>query len=471
MPHSSSRKILRFLSLFFAMLAFAFACRSEAVAQTGRLIHEFQHGNATDGASPQASLTLAADSTLYGTTAYGGTNLCEDEYGNFFYCGTVFALEPPSGNRADWRERVIYNFGGSQDSGYFPSNAALILDAKGNLYGTTEWGVSQQCGQPPYYGWPCGTVFQLVPPTHQGGAWRYNLIYTFQPNSSDGFAPDAGLVFDTQGNLYGTTTEGGQPNGYGVGTVYELSPPKVQGDPWAETVLYSFQGSPDGAWPAANLVGDGKGNFFSTTVQGGTGNCSRGCGTIFELSPSQGEGELWTETVLYSFQGGNDGWSPNGVVFGNDGSLYGTTQLGGNGSACSDGGASCGTFFRLQPPVGKGMPWTETVLHSFQGGTDGAFPFGNPVSDSQGRLYGTTFEGGSQQQDCSPQGCGTIFALIPHEGSWEEKIIYRFDFNHAGRDPQSGLTLGGNDELFGTTSTGGNCGLLSLCGTVFEVNK
>lgn len=475
MTHESPHAKL--LSLFLAMLTVTLAGTLVA-AQTGQVIYQFKghHHTLVDGAGPAAPLALAPDGTLYGTTSTGGAYLCEDQYGNFADCGTAFALKPPTGSGSHWGEQIIYDFGNPIGNGFFPSGSPLILDAVGNLYGTITWGGGENCGAPPWYGWPCGNVFQLAPPTSRGGAWAYNLLYTFQANSSDGYTPEAGLVFDKRGNLYGTTTEGGQPDGEGVGTVYELSPPASNGGPWTETILYGFQGSPDGAWPAANLVLDAKGDLFSTTAQGGTGSCGRGCGTIFELNPPTAQGQPWTETVLYSFQGGDDGWSPNGVILGKDGALYGTTQWGGNGSDCSDGGG-CGTAFKLSPPSVKGAAWTETILYRFQGGTDGSYPVGNLVVDSQGRLYGTTSYGGSQGQNCSPVGCGTIFALLPQGNTWAEEVVYRFEHNAGGFSPEAGLTLGENGELYGTASAGGfgwDCGKetgLYICGTVFEIKK
>ncbi|HTZ95313.1 MAG TPA: choice-of-anchor tandem repeat GloVer-containing protein [Terriglobales bacterium] len=476
MQHASSPTILKPLSIFLAMLAVAVICGGVASAQTGQVIHQFKGEFATppDGAAPAAALTLAPDGMLYGTTSSGGVYNCEDA-GNSFNCGTAFALEPPSAEKPYWGERVIYNFGNPQyDDGEFPGGSPLILDSVGNLYGTMELAGIGGCG--PYGLWSCGSVFQLARPASKGGAWTYNLLYDFQPDNGDGYIPQAGPVFDKQGNLYGTTIQGGPPDGEGAGTVYELSPPASNGDPWTETILYGFEGSPDGDSPNANLVMDAAGNLFSTTVEGGTGNyCGKGCGTIFELSPPKTNGAPWTETILYSFQGGADGNYPNGVIFGKDGSLYGTTRSGGNGSGCS--GEGCGTVFKLSPPSVKGAAWTETILYRFQGGTDGDSPVGNLVVDSQGLLWGTTTNGGYQGEDCSPVGCGTVFALIPTRGVWVEKIVYAFKPNRAGFSPQAGLTLGKNGNLFGTAAAGGfswDCGKtidMYSCGTVFEVIK
>ncbi len=313
------------------------------------------------------------------------------------------------------------------------------------------------------------------------------MVHTFQPNN-DGNTPwPGGLVFGKTGNLYGTTSEGGLA-GLDGGTVFQLVPPASGNGPWTETLLYSFCPKPnclDGVSPEASIVMDGKGSLFSTTIYGGTGSCESGCGTVFELSPPQIAGDPWTETVLYSFQGGSDGFYPNGVIFGRDGSLYGTTQQGGGGNCAQNIWPTCGVIFRLAPPTTKGAPWTETVLYRFKGGSDGSYPSGSLVSDAQGRLYGATEYGAGV---CAPRGCGTVFGLAQRDGTWEKKTIYRFgdrasllDYDiPVGYAPQAGLIIGKDGHLYGTASAGGlpggasNCGGGNEnvpCGTVFEIVK
>lgn len=221
------------------------------------------------------------------------------------------------------------------------------------------------------------------------------VLYNFK-GGSDGAEPDASLVFDGAGNLYGTTYYGGAN---GSGTVFELTPSKAG---WTETVLHSFTGS-DGALPSAGLILDGGGNLYGTTQAGG----AAGFGVVFELSPSRAG---WTETVLYSFTGGNDGRGPvGGVVFDSGGNLYGTTSGGGY----PIGG---GTVFELTP---SGGGWTENILYAFNasnGAPNGSGLHAGVVFDRAGNLYGTTVFGGTNYW-------GTIFELTPSNGNWIETTL------------------------------------------------
>ncbi len=256
-------------------------------------------------------------------------------------------------------------------------------------------------------------VFELSPGA--GGIWTETDLYYFKGYPTDGAASFAALIRDKAGNFYGTTQSGGSsPNcvggagkPVGCGTVFELS--FVSGK-WQETVLYSFEGSSnDGANPMAALLFDRAGNLYGATAHGGvTAGCyvnynKATCGTVFELSPATGGG--WTEKVLYEFQNSNgDGGSPiAGLLSDATGNLYGTTSQGGsfNQSFCRSG---CGTAFELSPQPGG--TWTETVLHSFGNGYDGAYPTANLVFDSVGNLYGTTGAGGNA-------GVGVLFEITP----------------------------------------------------------
>jgi hypothetical protein len=225
--------------------------------------------------------------------------------------------------------------------------------------------------------------------------WKESVLYSFQ-GIPDGSLPVGSIVFDSAGNLYGATTDGGSSSCRSAaqcGTVFQLAPPVRKGDPWTETVLYVFKGntSNDGASPAGGLVMDSAGNLYGTTAYGGTGNCVLlgallGCGTVFELSPPAKKGEAWTETVLYSFPKSKRGYLPNGdLVFDAAGNLYGATQFGGGkGTTCNPFYQYCGEVFELSLPKKKGGKWTEKVLHGFAGGTDGANPNGGLVLDSEG---------------------------------------------------------------------------------------
>ncbi len=215
----------------------------------------------------------------------------------------------------NWKEKVLHNFG--TGVGGLSPQSALISDAAGNLYGTTSEGGT--------YGG--GTAFELSPAA--GGGWTETVLHNFNQNGTDGAFPDAGLVFDAAGNLYGTTSAGGL---YYDGTVFELSP--AVGGGWTETMLHNFiDNGTDGVRPEAGLIFDAAGNLYGTTITGGTNYCNgyfgNSCGTVFQLSPTEGGG--WTETVLHNFiDNGTDGWQPYaGLIFDAAGNLYGTTILGG----------------------------------------------------------------------------------------------------------------------------------------------
>ncbi len=259
----------------------------------------------------------------------------------------------------------------------------MIIDAAGNLYGTTEYGGDYSCGGP-----GCGTVFELMPT--EGGGWTEKKLHNFG-NGTDGVFPLADLNLDVAGNLYGTTYGGGGLCSYGCGTVFELTP-NGNGN-WTEKVLHSFNDNgTDGDLPYAGLIFDAAGNLYGTTVAGG----SSYAGTVFELTP-HGNGN-WTEKVLHSFSNvGTDGASPfAGLIFDAAGNLYGTTTYGGNHP---------GTVFELTPTGGG--DWTEKVLHSFSNvGTDGAYPYGGLIFDAAGNLYGTTYLGGTYNY-------GTVFEVTP----------------------------------------------------------
>ena len=272
------------------------------------------------------------------------------------------------------------------------------------------------------------------------------ILYSFS-GGNDGGVPYAGMASDPSGNLYGTTNQGGTAQ---FGTVFKLTQSQ---NGWQETVLYSFAGSPDGEAPGSGtLVIDRAGHIFGTTTGGGV----YGFGTVFELIP--GADNTWVEQVLYSFRGSvsSDGLSPWGsIVFDGAGNLYGATKLG--GPATSTCPAGCGTVFELTP---SGSGWTETVLYSFKGGTDGAGVYGGVILNKQGNsLFGTTSEGGTSGSH------GTVFQLASNNGIWKEAPIYRFRGSRDGGNPYSGLVSDSAGNIYGTTFYGGTKGY----GTVFEL--
>jgi uncharacterized repeat protein (TIGR03803 family) len=283
---------------------------------------------------------------------------------------------------------VLFSFNGT--NGQYP-RSGLIFDAAGHLYGTTGYGGSSSSSGACSSGVSlkgCGTVFELK--QRAGGRWAETVLHNFNFDGTDGYGPAGSLVFDTRGNLYGTTGQGGA-NGWG--TVFELS--HATGGSWTETLLHSFNNNgTDGFGPTGALIFDASGNLYGVTAGGG-GASARG--TVFELTPAAGGN--WTETLLYSFQdNGADGIIPTaGLIFDASGNLYGTT---GNG-----GSLGFGTAFKLTPTAG-GL-WTETLLHSFGGSNDGQYPLASLILDAAGNLYSTTSAGGGR---CS---CGTVFKVTP----------------------------------------------------------
>jgi hypothetical protein len=319
--------------------------------------------------------------------------------------------------------------------------------------------------------------------------WKEKVLYSFQ-GGSDGYSPAGGVVFDQAGNLYGANTWGGDRSclGDGCGTIFQVSPPVQKGGPWTETVILAFHGingQGDGRNPLGGLTIDQQGNVYGTTSTGGTGPCVLlgshvGCGTVYEFSPPTQKGGQWTETILYSFQGGNDGYFPQGdLVFDKAGNLYGVTWYGGGkGDSCNAFyGGNCGTVFKLRRPKVKGGTWTEKVLYSFPGGIagqpkgDGGQPNGGLVLDSKGALYGTTYYGGNEAGQCdggsAGVGCGTVFRIKPpsrKRGASTEKVLHRFDIQDGG-NPKAGVILDGAGNLYGTTFGGPQ----SKFGLVFEL--
>jgi|ERR1700722_860148 len=352
----------------------------------------------------------------------------------------TFILTLLAAQTATGQEQVLYNFfnvGGTANP-----LGGVISDASGNLYGTTFYSGA--------YG--NGMVYELTP---AASGWKQTILYSFNPNGIEGFGPTAGLIFDASGNLYGTTEFGGTgdcTNGFGCGTVFELSP-SASGT-WTETILHDFQGT-DGWEVHAGLVMDSAGNLYGTTANGGAYKQ----GTAFELSP--GANGTWTETTLHNFTGGTDGGVPfGGVILDAAGNVYGVTSAG--GGATSDCKYGCGVVFELSPAGGG--HWTGKLLHNFSTlPGDGHYPSTALTFDAAGNLYGTTGSGGG---DGHING-GIIFELMPIAGSkWQEKILH--NFNQTGIDgigPSGTLIFDGSGNLYGVTISGGSDGH----GTAFDL--
>jgi uncharacterized repeat protein (TIGR03803 family) len=323
-------------------------------------------------------------------------------------------------------EKIVYNFQGAPD-GSVPS-AHLIRDSSGNLYGTSAWG-----GTSGY-----GTVFKIDTKGTE------TIIHNFT-SGSDGANPEAALIRDAAGNLYGTTERGG----IGNGTIFEID------TTGKETILHAFETASAGVNPLTALMRDASGNVYGTTSSGGLSTClsllsSAGCGTIFKLSTS---GKM---TVLHTFGSGTDGKSPAGDLISDSvGNFYGTTY---------DGGThGYGTVFKLA----KNGVYSSLYSFNFGVGPDGARPLGNLVRDSVGNLYGTTKYGGFfANTTCQGSGCGTIFKV---DASGNETVLYAFVGNPDGYYPEAGLVIDASGNLFGTTARGGENGSTGDQGTVFRV--
>jgi uncharacterized repeat protein (TIGR03803 family) len=277
--------------------------RSAGGGWTESLLHSFIVGT-TDGRSPHGGLVIDASGNLYGPTSYGGAH---DD-------GTVFELSPAADG--GWTETVLHSFNISTD-GYQPI-ASLIFDGMGNLYGTASGGgTGTNCGKV-----GCGTVFELSP--QSGGGWIETTVHNFTNNGRDGTYPN-GLIFDAKGNLFGTSVQGGR---YNDGVVFELSP---QAGGWTESILHSFDyNGTDGYYPNAGVILDSLGNLYGTTYQGGAySGGGGGGGTAFELTAAAGG--TWTEKILYSFNNLSAGpyYPVAGLALDSSGNLYGTTEAGG----------------------------------------------------------------------------------------------------------------------------------------------
>lgn len=424
-------------------------------ASRERVLYAFQGG--TDGANPAGSLIADSAGNLYGTAGFGGDSNCRVTSHRFLDhrvkenpgCGIVFRLSTAG------RETILHTFSGGDDGAGPPG--ALYEDASGNLFGVTAAGGGKKfCRR------GCGTVFEIK----SGGSEK--LLYAFTggdccSGSNDGGAPDGTLIVDSSGNFYGTTAAGGggsdcgATGAVGCGMVFELTPDGI------EIVLHTFRDArSDGVYPGGALALDKSGNLYGLTAAGGSdGDCGLGavgCGVLFEISSGG------VESILHRFTGGSDGAYPAGnPVMDGAGNIYFTTVGGGGKTDCGLGPYGCGVLFRYANGA-------LTVLHTFKGGTDGAFPIGSPLVDTSGSVFGTTGGGGSTK-NCGlggSFGCGVVFEV---SSGGKESVLHAFKGGASdGAYPMSGL-LSLNNHLYGTTATGGTgCGKAG-CGTVFEVRE
>ena len=401
-----------------------------------------------DGGAPYAGVILDSAGNLYGTTQHGGGAQC----GIYHGCGVVFKLDPTG------HETVLHSFTGGAD-GSLPI-AGVILDAAGNLYGTTSAGGTANAG----------VVFKL------DSTGQETVLYSFT-GGADGGQPYAGVIRDPAGNLYGTTFEGGvHCMGLGCGVVFKLD---TTGH---ETVLHRFAGGADGSHPYAGVTLDAAGNLYGTTVFGGTSRV----GTVYEIDASG------LETVLYSFNAAS-GYEPyGGVTLDAAGNLYGTTVVGGTeedgtvymldptghatvlhrfngdngegpnagvirdsagnlyGTTGSGGGSYEGVVYELDPSG------HETVLYSFPDGPRGDYPFAGVIRDDAGNLYGTASAGGHAN-------AGVVYKL---DATGHETVLYHFKGGADGSDPQAGVSRDSAGNLYGTTFQGGQ----NSAGVVYKLD-
>jgi uncharacterized repeat protein (TIGR03803 family) len=397
-------------AVMVAAILMMLAAAIGAPAQMLSVLYTFTGG--ADGGVPVQGVVPDGTGNFYGTAAFGGNALGTSG------AGVVFKLDSTG------TETVLYTFTGGVD-GRDPEG--VVRDGTGNLYGiTAEGGTAGSCA--PSSG--CGVVFKLDPTGNE------TVLHSFT-GGSDGASPNAPPVRDAVGNLYGTTILGGTFGGtcasYGCGVVYMLDPADN------ETVLHSFTGGSDGAYPYDGVIRDSAGNLYGTTMSGGIAeSCGgySGCGVVFRLDSSG------NESVLHTFYGGANGTFPfSGVVRDAAGNLYGSTEDGGTASC-----TACGLVFKLSSAAG------EAVLHRFSG-PDGDLPFVSFL-DQQGNLYGTTEEGGAF-------GYGTVFRVSP---LGKETILYSFTGGSDGAAPYPGL-VPYKGSLYGTTGGGG-----SGWGVVFKLS-
>lgn len=370
-------------------------------------LHNFA-GGTNDGAYPNGALIADSAGNLYGTTWSGGSGSCTGG------CGTVFRLSQSNGT---WTESIVHNFQGMSAGDGTNPWGALTADASGNFYGVTEAGGARNQG----------SVYELSPGLD--GAWTETVLYSFGQVAGDGSAPGGKLIFDSSGNLWGTTSVGGS---HSTGTIFEL---KLSGSGWSLTSIYSFphSGTSLGEGPAG-IVFDSAGNLFGVTEWGGT-PYENGAGVVFQMVNSGG---VWNQKVLHRFPTtGKPLQTPTGGLYlDSSDNLYMTMSRGGHGGpgittinlstfavhdiyssagpqevqpyeaiaidtagnlysagyASSQGTCACGFVYELSP----GASWTPKTLASMNG-NNGANPVGGVVVDAAGNLYGVTYLGGTNR--------------------------------------------------------------------------
>jgi uncharacterized repeat protein (TIGR03803 family) len=407
---STSQKLFAFC-LAASCLLFAFP----AAASNETVLYDFP--GHPGGMKPYTGVVFDKSGNLFGVTSAGGPN----------FEGDVYELSP-NGDGA-WNYTEIYTFSCGAE-GCYPSG--LAFDDSGNLYVSTSVGGTSNRG----------TILEMT--TDSARAWSATVLYSFGSDTSKDPQSGGGLVW-FNGALYGVAS-GGTDQG---GVVFSLT--KTSAGDWVEATLHNFESGND----PSSIIVNTSGVILGTTSGSGPGGA--GAGTVFELK--QDETGTWKNRALHTFTAA-EGIGPYSLVSDNAGNLYGTTAVGGPGEY--------GTVFELSK---SSSTWTLSTLHAFSGGLDGAAPNGISL-DSQGRVYGTTFQGGGRGVCENPPSsqneyCGTAFLLTPtHSGTWHETFLHRFAGEKDGGEPAAGLVVDANDNSYGTASEGGT----TPYGLVFMLN-
>jgi len=394
--------VKRFVGIFAVVLALALT----AWASTEKVLWDFKGGS--DGSGPWSNYFISdAKGNLYAATAAGGT------YG----AGVVFMLTPAG------KETVLYEFKGQSNGDGAGPHGHLTFDAKGNIYGTTQNGGTNDTG----------TVYELSPKS--GGGWTEKVIYTFSAAGADGADPSAGMTIAADGTMYSTTPDGGA---FGAGTVFSL---KKTSKGWKQTVIHSLNGSSDGGFPYEGLMMDSAGNLYGAAPTGG----ASGQGVIYRLSHTK---QGWVDTVLHNFTGQNgDGsglyWID--LISDSAGNIYGATSFGGTNGT--------GMVWELVFSESK-KTYSEKILYDFgaSGSGDGNNPYGGLVMDSKGNLYGTALNGGSSN-------LGAFYKLTKLGKTWKETIVHSFTAANDGAQPTGNPYIDAKGRLYGMTETGGTSNL------------
>jgi len=401
---------------------FVLMATQSARAQTLTVLHQF---SGQDGEAPSAGLTMDAAGNFYGTTYLGGQ----------FNYGTVFKLKHAG---SSWILAPLFAFDGPHGAN---PQARVVFEPDGRLYGTTARGGQKTCDYQGVNGVGCGVLFSLRPSAAACKSalcpWTQTVIHYFQDNPDGGIPGYGDVIFDQAGSLYGTTSHGGSDGG----CVYEFTP---ENGGWTESILQRFPGGPDGLLSYGGPVFDSAGNLYGTTEEGGLGY-----GVIWQLVNS---GSGWQYNKLYVFDDTNGADSTAGLIQDAAGNFYGATSRGGMYHA--------GTTFMLNSSGGE---WNYNVIYGFAGVYPDEGPLNPLLMDAQGNLYGTTYSGGLYA-------AGSVFKLTPSEGGWVYTSLH--DFTGTGSDagyPQGSLVMDADGNLYGTASMGGQgCGGVG-CGLIFEI--